>query len=175
MIKSGSFLGVDPGAKGGLAILREDGSAIAFEMPDTPLQLAQLFQKHIIPAQIDHTIIEALHARPGNGSIATFKLGRSCGLIIGMLELAGIKYDEMQPRSWQKSLGITARYKPPKVRGALINYPPEETYDQFKRRLLATSLKLFPRMPLTLSTCDSVLIAEVCRRIHGGFLGRSIR
>ena len=90
-----------------------------------------------------------------------------------MLELSGIEYEPMEPRSWQKALGIQARYKPPKTTGALINYRPEESYQEFKVRLLGVAIKLFPRMDLDLSICDALLMAEVCRRMQSGYHGRA--
>ena len=166
--------GVDPGMHGAIAVIRPDGTAIAFEMPGTPKELARLFIDRLLPMKIDHAIIEGLHARPGNGSISTFKLARNCGLLIGMMELSGISYEEMPPRSWQKALGVVARHKPPKVHGALINYEPEESYGQFKKRLMGIAVKLFPRMEVNLTVCDALLIAETCRRMNSGYLGRSI-
>ena len=68
--------GVDPGMHGAIAVIRPDGTAIAFEMPGTPKELARLFIDRLLPMKIDHAIIEGLHARPGNGSISTFKLAQ---------------------------------------------------------------------------------------------------
>ena len=175
----GIYMGVDPGENGGLALINADNIAIGFPMPSTPQALARLFTTRIIPAKPAYCLIEHLHALPNDkrGSIATWSLARSYGMLIGMLALAEIQYEEIEPRSWQKALGIEARWKAPKAKAgmALVNYRPEESYHEFKMRLLGVALKLFPRMDITKEIADALLLAEVCRRMQGGFQGRSIR
>jgi hypothetical protein len=173
---NGCWAGIDPGLHGAIAIIRPDGTAIAFEMPSTPKQLARIFNQHVIPAKVDFCLIENLHALPTKhrGSHSSWVLAENRGVLIGMLEIADIKYDSIEPRSWQKSLGVVARQKAPKGHGALLNYIPEESYGQFKKRLMGYATKLFPGMDVNENIADALLLAEVCRRIHGGYLGKAI-
>ena len=70
---------------------------------------------------------------------------------------AGIPFEEVIPRTWQKGVGITPRGK-------------GETKTRFKNRLKAKASQLFPKVNVTLATADALLIAEFCRRKRTGTL-----
>jgi len=53
-------------------------------------------------------------------------------------------------------------------------YPPEESQADFKRRLRARALQLFPGVDLNLMTADSLLLAEACRRISLQMRGHAV-
>ena len=182
----GCYLGIDPGKEGGLAIISHDGVLKAWPMPLMPnadgklvvdeMKAGKLFLTRIKPAGVAECRIEQVHSMPWDGVASAFKFGRNAGLLIGLLIAHEIIFEEIPPETWQKALGIQARQKPPKFKGkALINFPPEETKAQWKRRLMESALQLFPgHEEITLETADAVLIAEVTRRMCTGYRGRPI-
>jgi hypothetical protein len=170
----GCVLGIDPGEKGGFALLSHDGIAQTWPMPDNEMEIGCLFRNRLSPAKVSHCIIERVHSMPKDGRASIFKFGRNAGVLIGMLIANEIAFEEMAPEIWQKALGIQSRWKKPKGRGLMINFPPEETKRQWKKRLMATARQLFPKAEVTLSTADALLIAEVARRMTTGYRGRPI-
>lgn len=167
----GSFLGVDPGANGGFAIISGDGIAQAFRMPKTEADVARLFEERIVPARVVYAIIEAVHSFPGQGVASSFTFGRNAGLLIGLLLAHGISFEEVPPRTWQKALGIPPRIKTPKKPKPFMQYPAEESNTDWKNRLKAKAQTLFPGLDITLATADALLIAETARRIRVGYQG----
>ncbi len=168
----GSFLGVDPGANGGLALLTQDGIAQAFRIPPTEGDLAQLFESRIVPARVAYCLIERVHSFPDAGVASMFTFGRGVGVLIGLLLAHKIPFEEIEPRIWQKALGIPPRVKKPKKPKPFMQYQPEETPTQWKNRLRAKAQALFPNIEVTPATADALLIAEVAKRIRVGYQGR---
>ena len=154
------YIGVDPGASGGLASLWFDGDAdLAFTpMPATERDVFDWFTgQHDEVGGRAFAIIERVHAMPGNGVAGMFKFGMSYGGLRMALTATGIPFEAVEPRKWQKALGIPARNK-------------SETGTQFKNRLKAKAQQLFPETRMTLAVCDAVLLAEYCRRAREGKL-----
>ena len=102
------IVGIDPGAKGGIAILdSEIGVTDTFNMPlrdDGEIDAVKLF--FLLP---DHdgsiVYIENVHSMPGQGSVSTFKFGKSLGKIVSVLELSFGEDDVnvVSPTTWQKA------------------------------------------------------------------------
>lgn len=168
----GSFLGIDPGQNGGLALLTPDGIAQAFRMPHTEADVARLFEARIEPACIVYCLIEKVHSFPDQGVASSFTFGRGVGLLIGLLLAHEIPHEEMPPQAWQKALGIPPRVKKPRKPKPFMQYPPEESHREWKNRLKSKAQALFPGVDVTLETADALLIAEVARRIRVGYRGR---
>lgn len=187
--------GIDPGATGGIAIINPDGIAMAWPCPKTEADLAQLFRECIQPASITFCLIERVHAIPaeyakdaagkpiydakgkpvrksGVSSVAMMSFGRQVGVLIGLLLAHEIPFEEMDPKTWQKALGIPPRRRKPRKPKPFIQYPSEESKSEWKNRLKAKAQALFPGLDITLATADALLIAEVARRIRVGYRGR---
>ena len=93
-----TYIGLDPGQTGGIAILDDDGTvAFICEMP--PLnELTKLF-KHENPK---HVFVEQVSVRPGQGISSGFKFGCHFGSILGALTALGIPHTLLRPQTWQK-------------------------------------------------------------------------
>jgi len=167
----GNFLGIDPGLSGGIALISAEGITQAWAMGKTEGDIAKLFEQRIRPAQVTYCLIERVHAFPDAGVSGMFNFGRNVGVLIGLLLANHIPFEEMQPRAWQKALGIPPRVKKPKKPKPWIQYPPEESISQWKNRLKAKAQTLFPQLEITLATSDALLIAEVARRVRVGYRG----
>ena len=158
-----TYLGIDPGASGGLAMISPMASlrnqhVSAVPMPATERDVWEWFRQG--RSSVEFAVIERvggfIQGNPSPGS-AMFKFGRGTGLLIGFLIACQIPFEEITPQKWQKGLGIAPRRK-------------DEEKTQFKNRLKAFAQKLFPDVKVTLKTCDSLLIAEFARRYREGTL-----
>lgn len=149
------FLGIDPGASGGLAVL-VSGAVGVTPMPKTE---RDVWEWVLAVSRRGETfaVIEKVHAMPGNGVSGMFKFGMGYGGLRMALIAAGVPFEDVTPQAWQKSMGITQRGK-------------TETKPQFKNRLKAKAQQLFPEKEVTLSTADALLIAEYARRKMTGIL-----
>lgn len=152
------YIGVDPGASGGLACYSKDGIT-AVGMPSTERDVWEWFSGYNLD-QRPVAVIEKVGGYVGGtgqpGS-AMFKFGASYGRLCMALCAADIPYEEVTPQNWQKGLGIPGRTR-------------KESKGQWKNRLKAHAQKLFPQEKVTLLTADALLIAEFCRRKHEGLL-----
>lgn len=148
------YLGIDPGASGGLAWVSASSSQ-AVAMPKTERDVWDLFAWKGANGQLigaaSFAVIEAVHSFPGQGVASTFAFGRSYGFLRACLIAAEIPFEEVQPRVWQKVMGILKRDK-------------DESKTAFKNRLKAKAQQLFPTEKVTLATSDALLLAEYCRR-----------
>lgn len=164
-IDSGEVLiGIDPGALGGIAVLR-DNTTIVAPMPDTLADLYTLLNDtnldgglhRIVKRFASVELVTGYVGGPGNTGSSQFKFGKNVGAVLGILTALGIPFEEVAPRTWQKSLSVSPKGK-------------MESRTEFKNRLKAKAQQLFPGISITLKTADAVLIAEHCRRKRAGAL-----
>ena len=161
-------IGVDPGAKGAIAVLYPDSSASLWTMhptyPDEEAiwnQVSDIIDKvkHLrYQVTIEHVTGYIGNSHPGS---AMFEFGRGYGALRTAFFAATGRFPEtIRPREWQKAIGISPRRKgfPDKKSGS------GETKSDFKRRIKKIAQKLFPHLHITLETCDALLIAEAMRR-----------
>lgn len=156
------YIGIDPGASGGLACLTP-GGVYHTPMPETERDVWDWVNdtpKYRANGSPCFAVIEKVggyiqgNKLPGS---AMFNFGRSYGGLRMALIAAGIPFEEATPQRWQKTLGIPSRKK-------------DESKGQFKNRLKARAQQLFPSVKVTLATADALLIAEYCRRLREGKL-----
>lgn len=159
----GTYLGVDPGKNGGIALIRDQEDVNLFPMPTTERDIWFLFDNLLAPSRIK-AIIERVHSMPNQGVSSTFTFGMGYGGLRMALTAARIPFEEVTSRTWQKGLGVSPRKK-------------TESKSQFKNRLRAKAQQLFPDLDVwrsskkeQLSVCDALLIAEYCRRKDQGKL-----
>jgi len=89
---------------------------------------------------------------PKQGVASSFKFGMNYLFLRACLVSCEIPFAEVTPRTWMKALAIRTRRK-------------TETTTQWKNHLKQIAQQLFPQQPVTLATCDALLIAEYCRRL----------
>lgn len=154
-----TYIGIDPGQSGGIAALRPSfDTVVALKMPATERDVLEaISQFDQIGDNSAVACIEQVHSMPGQGVSSTFKFGVGYGGLRMALTAAGIAFETVTPRKWQAAFSIPTRR---------LNEPKS----QFKQRLKGTAQRLFPKVAVTLATCDALLIAEYCRRKHTGTL-----
>ena len=139
MIKT--YIGIDPGQSGGLALIKSTTTEVTTEVIDVIKMPATEFDiwTWFLNKQTNcFAIIEKVHSMPGQGVASTFKFGKGYGGLRMALVAAGIPFEEVAPRMWQKSMGISSRLK-------------TESKTEFKNRLKSKAQQLFPHIKITLA------------------------
>ena len=151
-------IGIDPGAKGGIAVLDDSGAvASVVKMPETPQDilsyLRDVQQRSDVFGDVVTCYMEAVgFGMPGQSSSATAKFARHCGHLEMALLALGIPTNTVTPQKWEKTyqLGKSSGY----------------SKSEWKNKLKAKAQQLFPRLgnKITLATADCLLIAEYGRK-----------
>lgn len=145
------FIGIDPGAKGGWSIIREDGS-IECKIWDDAKFIEDMRDLSLSNYNNCRCALEKVGAMPKQGVCSTFKFGESYGQIQGILRALEIPYQTVPPQTWKKAF-------------SLIN--------QDKSKSIETAQKLFPDVNLIPTErsrkasdgmAESLLLAEYARR-----------
>jgi Holliday junction resolvasome RuvABC endonuclease subunit len=147
---SENYIGIDPGQSGGLAVIFGDNVEVV-KMPPTEQDIWKWFLYQ--SKKKCFALIEKVHSMPNQGVVSTFKFGQGYGVLRMALIASRIPFEEISPMKWQKYLGIPSRHK-------------AESKTEFKNRLKAKSQQLFPKINITLSICDALLIAECNKRMR---------
>jgi hypothetical protein len=156
------WIGIDPGSSSGAAAaITEDGIIKTIRFSKTTEKEWWVFFANLAFDYECFCTTELVGVMPGQGIVAGFSFGKNVGFILGLLTASGIPYEQKVPRSWQKELGITPRFKPKKGESGT-----EETKPEFKKRLKAKAEQLFPKEKVLTDTADALLIMEYTRRTH---------
>lgn len=101
------YLGIDPGRKGGFAVLN-----------DTQIETYQAFDKqsfinacYFLSRKQEKTrcCIEKVHAMPKQGAVSMFTFGELYGWLKGVLDAYEISYQEVPPQTWKKEFGLNSK------------------------------------------------------------------
>lgn len=134
-------IGIDPGAKGAIAVLGGESAEIVEFSKTTPHEWSGFLLRHAPGA---FCYLERVSAMPGQGVASTFKFGHQAGMLEGILVAHFIPFERVTPQTWQRGMGCLS--------GGNKNVT--------KRR----AEELFPDQKITHSVADALLIAEWCRR-----------
>lgn len=145
------YLGIDPGAKGSLAILEYIGSKrtnvtiIPYNEEAYVKALAELSGCSVV------CCLERVGAMPKQGVTSMFNFGMNYGFIQGLLTAYAIPYELVTPQKWKKEFQITGD----------------------KNSSIAVCKRLFPDVDLRRTercrkdddnTAEALLLAEFARR-----------
>ena len=106
------YIGVDPGKKGGMAMVYVDDEGHI--EPDVHAWDDEGFVTWLtgIKAVAKHSgehifaAVEKVGAMPGQGVTSMFSFGQSYGFILGVLAAFGIGYQLVPPRTWKSEFGL---------------------------------------------------------------------
>ena len=147
------YIGIDPGASGGIAILNQDGSVKeVVAMPDTPRDIYEFLFSY---KEDSRCVLEDVgHGMPGQSSKATATFARHNGHLEMALLALGIPTEKVTPQKWIKVYQLKKKK--------------EQDKNEWKNVLKAKAQSLFPQLgkKVTLKTCDALLIAEYARRTN---------
>lgn len=157
------YVGVDPGAQGGFAVL-ENESILLRKMPNTDDQLLAFFRTVGDPRDT-RVAMEKVggyvgSAQPGS---AMFNFGDNNGAVRLAIKAADLDPVMVHPATWQKALGVPPREKRRKGSDG-------ESREQWKARLKRFAESLFPWAKVPSYAADALLIAEWLRRKEEGKL-----
>lgn len=167
-----AYVGIDVGAKGGIALLGEAGNVLhlrpmpsmcgKFNIAMTLAALREIDEQAQLhsPLGVRLCILEHVGAFPGQGVSSMFSFGYNAGAIEGCISALAWPYQLVRPQLWQKMMhvGIHSAVDP-KVKSLMAarRLFPKESF-------LASSRSIKPHDGIV----DAVLMAEYARRIHGG-------
>lgn len=104
-------LGIDPGKKGGIAIISEDRSMYAYyaiplikgkEIDIT--KLSEIFLSIIETYHVANVCIEDVHSIFGASAKANFQFGWCVGYLQGMVAAYQLPFIKVKPKDWQKEM-----------------------------------------------------------------------
>lgn len=150
------YVGIDPGKKGGICFLNNQGQIEHISPMPEMKTLAGLFAGS--KQMIKNVCLEKSQSYPGQGIISTFNYGVHYGTIQGILIAHQLPFLLVPPRTWQKHM-IVSRGKDPKAK-ALASA--NRVFEKQKKFWLPTKRHRKPHDGMV----DSALIAEYCRRIQ---------
>lgn len=102
-----NYIGIDPGKKGGIAVIF-DGGYEAYFMPDTTASIVKLLDQLTDPPASSTCVIEQVQVMGKSfGAKAALSYGQHYGEIIGILAAYGVKVIEVRPAIWKKGMGLT--------------------------------------------------------------------
>ena len=137
----------DPGSSGGYAVCYDGLKAITLHNIDCPTDLID----HILELEETHkgflhAVIEDVPPYAGKNipSYTSFKLGKNCGFLEGVLRARQIPVEFLSPKKWQKPLGGLKGLSGSARKKALRNH----------------ANRLYPLLKPTLKTCDALLMAH---------------
>jgi len=160
---SGRIVGIDCGASGAIAVLRESECVGLFDMPmiqvGTRMEynaraMAKLVIDDLELGASDLVAIEHVHPNGKNGAVGAFKFATGYGIWLGIIAACDLRLERVTPQRWRKAMleGL------PKGKGA-----------SFQR-----ALELFPDQASFLTRkkddgrAEALLIAEYARRTFAG-------
>ena len=104
MAEKMTYIGIDPGKDGALAVLCEGGlvSVVPFYPDAYKANLRALNG----PAM---AVLEHVGAMPGQGVTSMVSVGENFGYLKGLLEAFEIPYELVRPQRWKKEFGISGK------------------------------------------------------------------
>jgi len=151
-----TYIGIDPGAQGGMAALLDGGAVCFTSMPKDEAGIWRWVRSFEPDGDRDvRAVIEQVQGYIGEGQPGSsmFKFGQGYGTLRMALVAAGIPFEAVTPRVWQSALSIPPRKK-------------SENRGQWKQRLKTEAEIRYPRLLVTLAVADALLLAEYCKMMH---------
>jgi crossover junction endodeoxyribonuclease RuvC len=110
------ILGIDPGLSGAIAVLDLSNKLLAVhDMPTTTIRSGKSDKRQLSEAMLSslvkqtnaqHSYLEFVSARPGQGVASMFNFGVGYGAIRGVLAGLGVPMSTVTPAKWQRDLNL---------------------------------------------------------------------
>lgn len=162
-VSRANFLGIDPGNKGGLGVVSDEGVIIELHAMPT---VGGKFSVHALAALLARlrksctfASLEHSQAMPDQGRTSIFNYAAAFGAIEALLVANAYRYELVRPQAWQKEMHKSVdKSLGPKERSLVI-----------AQRVFSESFHLFTpgkcKKPQD-GLIDAALLAESCRRKH---------
>ena len=99
-----TYIGIDPGKSGALALLTEDGQCTV--VPFHESAYITILSAASGPSSV--CCLEKVGAMPGQGVVSMFNFGHNLGYIEGLLQAFDISYQLVPPQTWKKEFCVTS-------------------------------------------------------------------
>ena len=99
-----TYIGIDPGTSGALALLTEDGQCTV--VPFQESAYTAILKAASGPSSV--CCLEKVGAMPGQGVVSMFNFGHNLGYIEGLLQAFDIPYQLVPPQTWKKEFCVTS-------------------------------------------------------------------
>ena len=145
------YIGIDPGKSGGVTIIH--GKKIkTYKCPQRTEDMAILFSLLIgDPSSYDvKLLMERVWARPNNAVRSAFAYGVNYGQWMGIIACHEVPLQTCLPNQWISYYDCDKKLE----------------YQERKRWLKEKAKSLYPNLNITLTTADSVLIADYAMKEH---------
>lgn len=141
------LVAIDPGKSGGIAYTL-GGLPVAMKMPESASLVVRTLSE-LRSGGMDRLVIEQIPKFVGKNipSSTTAVLFENFGIITGAAIALGYRLERVDPHTWQKGLGLGTK-RDCKSDG------------EWKRKLRSKAQELYPRIAVTLSTSDALLIYD---------------
>lgn len=115
------WIACDPGKNGGMSFLYEDNS-MKFLDNDQPLQNLIDNIKFITKGyDVQMCMIEDVHSIYGASAKSNFQFGFNTGLMHGIIRSLDLPLGQVQPKAWQKHIGVKGTVKGKAVKQAVAD------------------------------------------------------
>lgn len=110
-------IGIDPGAKGAIAILTDTGSLVeVWDMPTLEIKVGKATKTRISPEVLAEELrnwdsvraafMEAVSSSPQMGVSSAFAFGEGFGVVKGVLAALGVPLVLVPPAKWKRDMGL---------------------------------------------------------------------
>jgi len=148
VIRKKVVIGCDPGMHGAFTVLSypEGDHLKSVKTPETLHEYIEMMQGFVIEYDILLLMKENIHSRPTNGAKQNYTIGWVVGTLEAMLMFFAIANVTKTPSTWMKYFNMKKEAS--------------ESDTQWKNRLKAKALELYPGAKVTLWNADAILIAK---------------
>jgi len=120
---------IDPGLTGAIGCLVDGKFAGVVDMPVGGNRVDASALANIIEAfDPDVVVVEDTQPMPKNGSIASFSLGLSTGIALGVASTLGHPVARIKPSDWKKKAGLTGKDKKASIHLARELWPTSRSF-----------------------------------------------
>ena len=154
-MKPTTYIAIDPGKSGGIAVRYPDGRVVAFAMPNEDGDLLDYIAGLESGCRCDDWDIQAVvekvsgFAGVGHPGSRMFSFGQSYGFLLGALMAMSIPVQLIRPQQWQAKLQL----------GKASTHGSKAAW---KRHLRDEARRRFPSLKPTLATADALLMLDAC-------------
>jgi hypothetical protein len=104
------FIGIDPGAKGSICVLAPNQNEVMFyPTTDKPFELLERILHLKETCDVKAIMIEDVHSIHGASAKSNFMFGYNVGVVNTLAQATGIMVMRVQPKVWQKHVGVKAK------------------------------------------------------------------
>ena len=178
-MKFQSFIGIDAGRGGGIAIIADDKMSIGVKMPHDFESLLEYLKYLKSTNEKPLVVIEQIRTHFGDHRKNNHVLIENYNEIKSICKFLKLPFIEVMPRTWQKylklnlpfengidyeTLKLLESYKPTNDVKREIGRIKSSEYAARKRRFKRYAERIFKGSKITMKTADAFLLAEFGRR-----------